>query len=769
MSRNFIKVILVLRWPLLLGLTLLTLILGLLATRVQIDPTTESLFQKTSEDYQFYRQFSEKFGSDHMIAIAMETPDLFTDENLNVLKEMTDELAIYDPVERVMSLTNAEDIQPRMIGVRVVPVMKRFFAGKDTAEEVRQKVLNNELYLNNLVSRDGTVANILIYMRGRSDDRSSRGRFIKGLYRYVKLQETATRKFYMAGAPIEQYEFIRYIRKDQSIFVPMIALLLIITTWLIYRHLVCVVLSMAIVFTTLIWTMGTISILGQDINLVTSLLAPVVMIVAVVNAIHLMNLFFEIRAAHPSLRESIILTMTQLSVPCFLSHFTTILGFASLAFNPVPAIQSFGIYAALGTFYSYCVEILLTPILLPLLPYRVRDEELEEQHILNRALVSFLERIEFKGKWWIIGGCTGLILFSCLGISRIEVDTSLVRQMDPNSRLAKATRFIDDRLTGVYVLGYVLSRRDGGTLDDPDSLRQIDQFKQFMEDMPEIVKVNTITTVIKRINQAREGGEEGYEIPEDKGRLKSYFKKLLASEDPVIAQYITEDLTETRLEARMKAVGTREGAAVEEKSLQYLADNLAGDFHYRLTGSIVLLGHMAKNLVANQMKGFLFAFMSIVVLIALIFRSVRMGLLAAIPNLFPILTVYGLMGFLLIELSSATAMISSIVLGMVVDASIHFLHRFKLEFTRRRHYLQALHHTFRNVGMSLIISTVILTAGFASSIFASFRPTVYLGVFTALTIFFALIFTLVILPVCLVMMRPFGPQSTFSPAASEVH
>ena len=119
------------------------------------------------------------------------------------------------------------------------------------------------------------------------------------------------------------------------------------------------------------------------------------------------------------------------------------------------------------------------------------------------------------------------------------------------------------------------------------------------------------------------------------------------------------------------------------------------------------------------------------------------------------------MGFLKIELSMSTAMISSTVLGLVVDSSIHFLHRFKLEFSRRRHYLQSLHHTYRNVGQALSLSTLILVIGFASSVFASFLPTIHFGLFTSLAIFFALIFTLLTLPVCLVLLKPFGGQRLF--------
>lgn len=200
---------------------------------------------------------------------------------------------------------------------------------------------------------------------------------------------------------------------------------------------------------------------------------------------------------------------------------------------------------------------------------------------------------------------------------------------------------------------------------------------------------------------------------------------------------------------------------MEETARKFLEEELGKYFDYRLTGNVVLLGKMAKDLVHNQINSFGFSLVSILTLVVVIFRSFKMGLLAVIPNILPILAIYGLMGFMHVELSTPTAMISSIVLGLVVDASIYFLHRFKLEFSHRHHYLQSLHHTYRNVGQALVIATMILVAGFASSVFAGFRPTIHFGVLTSLTIFFALVCTLLILPVCLVMLKPFGPQRLF--------
>ncbi len=761
MFRRFATLIFNWKWPIMLGLLLITFITGQAVFKLEIDPSMETLFNKKSPEYLYYREASERYGSDQMVAIAMATTGLFTEANIKKLNSLTDRIADIPHVERVLSLSNAMDIKHKFAGIKVVPALQGALDGERSFEEVKRDVLANELFVNNLISKDGRVANILVYLKPTGKDLQLSGSVIQEMRDMLAAEEKAGLKFYIAGSPVEQYDFIKLIRSDQFTFVPLITILLILTTYLIYRSFTCMVLAMSIVFMTLCWTMGAIAILGQQLNLMTSLLAPVIMIVSVINSIYLMNLFFEIRPHQPSLREAVAMTIEQLGVPCFLTHFTAILGFISLAFTPVPAIQNFGVFAAMGTFFSYIVEVVLTPILLPILPYRMLGQATEEEHIFNKMLTGFLEKLDFRWKWWIIAITIGVVSVSFHGISRLEVDTNMIKQMKPDLPLAISTRFIDDHLTGVYSLSFVFKRKDKGTMADRDTLLGIDAFKTFLETKPEISKVNSITTVLKKINFARYDDLKAYKIPDKQEDVKRYFDGIAQSGDPEVWKVVSPDYQEVRLEARMKAVGTTRGARVEDEAREYLRKNLADKVSYEITGSVVLLGKMAKDLVDEQIHSFTFAFVSILIVVMIIFRSFKLGLLAAIPNLIPILGVYGLMGYMRIELSTPTAMISSIVLGLVVDASIQFIYRFRYEFENRHHYIQALHYTYRSTGMSMFVSTLILVIGFASSVFASFRPTVHFGVLTSLTIFFALICTLVVLPVALLMMKPFGRHKLF--------
>lgn len=763
------QVILVLSWPVLLIFILATVFFGYCAAFLKIDPSTETLFAKNTPEYRFYRDFRSHFGSDSLIALAIETPsDYLTLENLRWTRVLTTVLSSDHRVDRVVSLTNAVDIRHKRFGVKVEPVIEGIFEGQRPLRALRKEVLTNPFIQGNFLSRDGKVGAILIRLKPNPQDANFLKGYVSELRSLLKNFPWPGARFYVAGSPVEQHDFIVAIRRDQMFFIPAVTLFLILASYLIYRNLPSVVVAMSIVFTTLVWTFGTIALTGRSLNLINSLLAPVVMIVSVPNAIYLINLFSELRVHHPSLNESIVLTLQYLGLPCFLTSATVVVGFLSLVLNPVPAVQDFGLFAALGSFYAYVLAMTLTPLLLPLLPFQKRLKMSEEDHFFNRVIVFYLEKIEFHLKWLLLLGTVFLIALSIVGIRKIRVDTNLIRDLRANSPIAVATRFIDSRLTGVYSLGISVTRRDAKPLVSVATLKKIDELAQFLERQPEIAKSNSLSTIVKKVHEARVGDVSGFRIPADEKTLQDYLARMAASNNPDFWSFISRDFQQMRLEARMKAVGTERGRSLETRIWNYVGKNFGDPYEVKITGSVVLLGKMSERLVNNQLESLGVAFFLILSLIVLFFRSWKMGLLASIPNLIPMVGLYGLMGFLKIELSTTTAMISAVVLGLVVDASIQFLYRFRYEFQERRHYLQALHHTYRNVGQAMMISTLILVFGFASSVFASFRPTAYFGLLTSLTIFFALLCTLVLLPVVLVLLKPFGPPAVFKPSRKDI-
>ena len=196
MFRRFAEFVLILKWPLLLVISLVTAITGGAALRLQIDPSTETLFVKNTPEYKYYREYSDQYGSDQMIAVAVNTPEFFTLSNLKKLKKLTDEIGSYGQVERVLSLANAMNMKHKFMGLKVVPALEAYFEGKEEIEDLKQEILGSELFRNNLISADGKTAILLIHLKSSQKDRGSAGTFIDQLRKHLASYERPNLKFY---------------------------------------------------------------------------------------------------------------------------------------------------------------------------------------------------------------------------------------------------------------------------------------------------------------------------------------------------------------------------------------------------------------------------------------------------------------------------------------------------------------------------------------------------------------------------------------------
>jgi predicted RND superfamily exporter protein len=735
-----------------------TVFLGSQMVSLKVDPSNQSVFVHDDPDYLFYKAFNQRYGSDEIIVIGLQTNEFFTPENLAVLKDLTERIRAIPYVQKALSLASVVNIVPTgLFGAGVRPLIEGVLEGEKSMEKFRQEVFSNELYRDNLISPDGRTAAIVVRVEKREGDNEyqkfliERLRGLFGKYRDSRIQ------FYMTGIPVEQYEFIDYIQRDHETFVPLIVILIAFIALILYQSVMGVLIPMIVVLLTLIWTLGTIRLLGFDLNLVTSLLGPVIMIVSVTNSIHIMNFYRATRGRYSSRYRAIVETMRCLRIPCFLASITTIIGFLALFYNVIPAVKQFGFFAALGTLYGYFITVSLIPVLLPFFKARGAVPLTGRMKFFKRFAVPAMEWTVRKGSAVIVLLSLVLAAGSWFGIRRLQVESNILEFLKKDSRLRIETEFVDENLAGVYPVQVIVRREGARSLVEPEVLKRLDVLKSYLESLPDVTKVISIVSIVKKIHQAQtRGGPENYRIPEGKKRLELYFRAMEKSNYADLWDIISRDFSETILTIRVKSVGTRRGNELRAQLEDYLMKNFPPDYDIRLTGNILLLSKLSDALVTNQMKSLGLASLLIFIFLAGLFRSVRLGLIATLPNILPILMIYGLMGFAGIDLSNVTAMISSVVIGLIVDNTIYFIAHYRREFAAHSNYRHGLHGTYLEVGKSVIASALILMLGFSVGMLGSFKPTIYFAALTSLTIFFSLFSVLFLLPACLEIFKPFG-------------
>jgi uncharacterized protein len=741
----------------LLAVGAVTAMLGWSALTLRIDPGVESMIPSGPGDLARLQAFQGRFGSDEIVVLAFHSDRLFSKESLDRLDQLTRRVAALPHVARVLSPTSVRDLDGDELGpVPVVPYAQ-VAAGKLAPEALGAKLGSHPLFGGLLVARDARTAAVLVELEPGSGAADSRDHLVADLRRLAGQAGLGAAPF-VAGIPVEKADVARYIARDQAIFIPLVFLILAVMTAMLYRHPVGMLVPLATVTLALVWTLGVFGLAGRTLNPVTSLMTPVILVMSLEGTIQLLNQYLAARADGLPWRPALERAHRRMRTPCFNAALTAAIGFASLLTLPIPAIRDFGLFTALGIMIGYGFTIALTPLLLATLPdLPPRVIHAFEAGPVERWLSGIVRWVS-RHRAGTAVAVGALLALSVLGVGRIRVETDLVRSLRHASPLAAATRFIDANLTGVNSVEIIVPAAAGLT---PDVLDRTARLEAAIAGLPEVRKVTGLPDLLARVNRAMHQGNDTYarlpDGPDAAGDIADFIAALGKEAPADLHRFLAEGAdgdTVLRINARVPALDTARSQALFARI--HAAAARAGLPNVSLTGNFVVFSDMSTSLVRHQVQGLAVALALILAVMAIQFRSIRLGLLCAIPNGAPVLMVYGLMGWCGIALSVPTAMIASVVIGTIVDNSIYLLAPFREAFRREAHYVTALDAMVRASGRAVVFSTVTLAVGFWVGIFSSFVPTVHFAVLAGAAFLLGLISQFVLLPLSLLVVQPLG-------------
>jgi uncharacterized protein len=753
------------RTPVLLVIALLTAFFGWSALALRTDPGVESMIPSGPGDRDRLRAFQALFGSDEIVVLALHSDRLFSPNTLERIDRLTRRVAALPGVARVLSPTNVRDLEGDELGPRPTVPYTDVLAGKLTPERLGEQLGAHPIFGGLLVAKDAHTAAILVELESPADGRDVR-RDVATDLRRATAEMGPDLTVFVAGIPVEKTDVAAYIARDQAIFIPLVFLILAVMTAALYRHLIGVLVPLSVVTLALVWALGLFTRAGRSLNPVTSLMAPVILVMSLAATVQLLNQYLAARARGLPLLAALEQADRQMRIPCFNAALTAAIGFVSLLALPIPAIRDFGLFTALGIMIGYGFTIVLTPVLLASLADFPPG-------VIGSFRPGSVERVLSRVARWVCDHrgltaiSTGAILILALaGIARTHVETDLIRSLRRASPLAAATRFIDQHLTGVNSVEIVVS---GVSPRDPGAVAKVAQFEDAVRGLPGVRKVTGLPDLLARINRALHGGDDGHahlpEGPEAAADLEEFVEALSREAPADLRRFLAngpDGRPTLRIIARVPALDTSSSQALFAQIRRAASD--VGLPDVSLTGNFVVFSNMSTTLVQHQIQGLGVALILIVAVMAVQFRSIRLGLLCVIPNALPLLTVYGLMGWSGIALSVPTAMIASVALGTIVDNSIYLLARFREAFAQHANYLEAMIAMVHASGRAVVYSTVTLAAGFFVGVFSSFVPTVQFGLLTGVAFLVGLISQFVVLPLSLILFQPLGPPAR--PAAS---
>jgi predicted RND superfamily exporter protein len=736
------------RYPVLACMLLITLFFSVYAVRVPVEQDTRSMSAQEPAQIADHDRFLDLFGNDEDLLLSITPPELLTPTGLNLLVDMTRRLTELEGVQRVLSLSNARQLVSGLYGAEDRSLLPQ--PDVSDFENTAQTALSaNPEYEGLLISADRKTAGLVISLQDHRNNPTQRRRSIDAV-RALMASMAKQAEFHLTGVGVQQSDVAGYIQRDQRVILPLVAVVLVVMLAIIFRKIPGVLLPLLSMGVSLVWTMGLYALCGFELNTITSLLPPVVMVLAVSNSIHLYNGWLHLDGTDESRIALLVDKVDELLVPCLFTALTTALGLASLTISSVPAVRQFGSFAAVGVMISFLVTLTLVPVILSYLPLSASRHR--EGLGLLRWTLQTTANLTVQYPRAIMAVAMLLLGVSLIGLPQLQNNTSLIAFLHADAPLAVDTHYIDEHLSGVNALEFMVEKRDGQPLSGHADYAKLDAFEALAYRQQPVANVFSILTMLRPLHRA-ESGTMSSGLPTNDDQLRYELDLLSMTENRHMqSRFLTSDLQTTRVSVWLHDVGSRSAATVTKTLLEEGRTIFGQDFRLIPTGSFYQMNQNSNRIVADMIKSFSLSICLVLLSILILLRSMRLTLLAMIPNVIPILWTVGLMGFCGIDLSTGTAMIGAVVIGLAVDDTIHYLVHYRRIYTGVAS--DAVVTTTTRTGRALMIASLVLAFGFWVGCFSSFKPTIYFSLLVGGTLFGALICDLLVLPACLVLNCP---------------
>jgi len=707
--RKWIRFILKRTWLILaLGLVL-TAVFTFFARRLHIDNSVRTGFPSHNRDFQELEAFLREFGGDELIVVAYRSDEIFSNKHLLAIDSMSREIAGLDMVMKVTSLTEAPYFESYQGKLRPVNLIARSDEGelvlpedKKGFEELRGRVLDNSLYVDNIISRDGTATAVAAHLKSNPGDDSYKSR-LTGRIKEVARTSGLDVSFHFAGPPVFVTEMERCVSHDLRYFTPVVIVMIGILLFFLFRSWRSVLLPLLTVIMCVLWIAGFMQLSTGRITIASTILPPLMIAIGVAIVVHVFAQYEDELRINIERRPALEEAITHVGWPCLLTALTTAIGFASLSVSEIPTIIETGLFAAFGVMAAYLIAMTFVPAVL--LHTKVSKRPVETVHPSLVKGLRAIGRFNETRPRLVVLITILLVVASVWGMTRLEVETNLINYFSPKTEVRRAQDFVSDNLGGSITMDVVIEAGEGGTVADIELLKRVDELEAHLRTYPEVGKVYSIADVVLAMNKERFGEQKFFEELPFIGQENLKSIRNMRSEYGNFKHDVDEDFTKLRVSARLHQMSSKKLLKMLQKTEDYLAK------HFK-------------------------------------------GLIAMVPNVVPIMITLAVMGFAGIPINVTTAMIPCIALGIAVDDTIHYVSRFKREFAQDSHYVNSMFRTLLSTGKPIVFTSIILFCGFITLAVSSFSCNAYFGILTSITMISALLGDLVILPVLMNILRP---------------
>ena len=735
------------RWILVNPKNTLTLVAGstaiwiLFIPSLKIDFSIEHLFSKNDPAVERYFSFRDSFGrEDNVITIIYEPDDGLRKELFVELEGLVYEIEDLPEVKNVLSIFSLSDLDENAwIG--------DLYDEDETWD--KNSVLKKLKYIQSdpsigsrVLSKDLEYGAIIITLSDQANNHKDRTNLMD---RIKDLTVKTSPEWTYSGVSVLRTEYVRYMLRDNFIFLPPIALILITMLSYIFRSWVFVLLPMITVLTTVLWLLGFMGLVGLEINIMTYVVPTLLFIIGVSDAIHIQARFRENMAKdNSSPKESMLITMMQMSKVIFLTSLTTAIGFIALTTTSINIVQEFGLEIALGVMIAWFISILVVPSGIML--FRAFDDK--NRSTFSPLLYWLADTIPRRP--WLFITIPLIISFTMIyKIKDVSTDASLMDDLRPKNKLYQDLKFTEKYFGGVLPFEVLISidPSNNKKIIEPEIFPYIDKVESLLRSEMEESRFFSLSTFLRSVKRIRGDDVEAIYSQE-------MIERIIEEQSKQDLKLVSNDKKMTRVTGLIENRTSSEMKKIYNK-LDSLSNSFPPYLSIECTGTTVVALRTNDYLVQSLVNSLGLALFFISIVMAVMFKARSILFASLVTNLIPIFTILGIIAWFGVSIRPPTAMTFAVALGIAVDDSLHFLLRYRKELRQGMNRVDAIKSTIINTGSALMITTTILVSGFSILLFSAFLPTYQFGLLSASMIGVALLCDITLLPaLCLVLPNP---------------
>ena len=770
------------------------LIFGYHSKDFRLDASSETLLIDGDPDLAYLQEVTERYGSkDFLVLTYTPNEGMVADNSINNLLSLKYKIQSLDWVHSVITLLDIP-----LLDNSDAPLQERLESFKTLKDEDVDKdrgfkeILNSPVFRNFVISENGNTSGIIVNIKenkkpkninnlSKDEIQAYKDRLKKQNHenileiRQVIQSYGDVGKIYLGGIPMIADDMMTFIKSDIVVFGLGVLLFIIATLWFVFRKLIWIIIPISSCLFSVVIMMGLLGILGWKVTVISSNFIALMLILTMAMNIHMSTRFLQLKKDHPTKDNFGIISLTtnKMFWPILYTVLTTVFAFLSLIFSDIKPIIDFGWMMTFGLITSFIITFTLLPTLLNIAP--TKNITLKKEQ--DPKITSFLCLLSLKNKNTIFGVTGIVIILSIIGISKLEVENSFINYFNKNTEIYKGMKLIDEELGGTTPLEVILKFPDAeskkkSTEDDDfkdwedeedaddekywftkDKIDKITSIHNYLDSLPQVGKVLSFSSIIDVATQLNKNKPLG---TLEMGVLYSKIPETIKTE--IIDPYLSIEDNEARISLRI--IDSQENLRRNDliNKIKFDLKNKIGleENEFKLAGVLILFNNLLQSLFKSQILTLGLVMIGIFSMFIVLFRNIKLSLIGVVPNFIAAFFILGIIGLLGIPLDMMTITIAAITIGIAVDNSIHYIYRFKEEFSKIKDYDETLKKCHSTVGVAILNTSITIVFGFSILVLSKFIPTIYFGMFTGLAMLLAMISVLTLLPALILIIKPFG-------------